>query len=236
MMFFVFWVILLLAVIVSVPVAAWLDKRKLEAAYSGMDSDESFEVESFEDAEAAEGGDVMESSGTFETVSDGEETRGWDLLEGLSGDDGIAQHPDLDLAYLQAAYQGGPADHASASEGLLQNGVHGAVRKSWLLGRLSSYHLANSDPQQAFEYGVKSLISTHDVSAPDVAATINLLQPVFEATKHPDLAAKLQSLQTAPDEDADAKKVIKKAVKKLSARKSKATVAEAAELLRSTDL
>lgn len=236
MLFFVFWVLLLVTAILAVPVASWLDKRKLEAAFSGVDSGDGYEDEAggdevtFDDAEAAA------ASGAFDTVPDGDEARGADLLEGLGGDDMISQFPDFDVAYLTAAYPAGPMDHDSASEGLLQNGLHGSVRKSWLLGRLSSYHLAKGDPQQAFEYGVKSLLSTNDVSAPEVAATINYLQPVFEATKHADLAAKLQSLKSLPNEDADFQKSLKKTVKKVSGRKNKALIAEAAELLRSTEL
>ena len=238
MMFFAFWVALIAIAIASVPIASWLDKRKLAAAYSEFDPVDSLEDDSEHPDGQAESGAAGEPapSSLFAIVPDGPESRTYDLLDGIIGDEAIGEFPDLDLAYLQAAYPGGATDHETASPGLLLNGVQEATRKSWLLGRLSTYWLAKGDPQQSFEYGVKSLLSTDDVSAPEVAATIHLLQPVFQATKHADLAAKLESIQPPADEDAIDPKSLKKAVKKIATRKGKVTIAEAADLLRDKSL
>jgi hypothetical protein len=55
MKYFIPWVIFLLVVILSVPVAAWLEKRKLQAD-SGLEEDE---VASFDDAGEAGHDDVV---------------------------------------------------------------------------------------------------------------------------------------------------------------------------------
>ncbi|MCH1439687.1 MAG: hypothetical protein L7W43_08520, partial [Rubripirellula sp.] len=166
---------------------------------------------------------------------DGSETREADTLDGLGGEEMVSQFPDFDIAYLTAACPGGAADIGTANLTLLKTGVRSCVRKSWLLGRISSYWLVKGDADKAFQFGIQSLLAASDVNAPDVAVTINFLQPVFAAAKQKDLATKLGTMLAEADGPVDAKQM-KKMVKKMGNRKSKAAISEAAALLFSKGL
>jgi hypothetical protein len=225
MIIFASWVAFILLSIIAIPVASLLDRRRLQADLLAAEAERSQDEsasEAFAEAEA--------TSSDFLIDPDGVESRVADILDGLGGDDMVAQFPDLDLAYLAAAYPGGPAEHGSANLTLLKAGVQSSVRKSWLLGRLSSYWLVKGDADKAFQAGVQSLLSASDTGAEEVAVTINFLQPVFAGAKQKDLATKLETMQSVSDGPVDAKQ-IKKLVKKMGNRKSKAAVLEAAELL-----
>ena len=54
MMYFIPWVVLLLAVILSVPIAAFLDKRKLQAAYAAQGMSDDFDEYDDENGEGEE--------------------------------------------------------------------------------------------------------------------------------------------------------------------------------------
>jgi hypothetical protein len=66
MMYFIPWVVFLVVVILSVPVASWLEKRKLRAAYEPQDDllDEQEEVSDLEMEEEAEPAAAVEEDGT----------------------------------------------------------------------------------------------------------------------------------------------------------------------------
>ena len=237
MIIFASWVAFILLSIVAIPVASLLDRRKLQADLLAAETERSQDEsasDAFAEAEAeAEDEDeafAEATSSDFLIDPDGVESRVADILDGLGGDDMVAQFPDFDLAYLAAAYPGGPAEHGSANLTLLKAGVQSCVRKSWLLGRLSSYWLVKGDADKAFQAGVQSLLAASDTGAEEVAVTINFLQPVFAGAKQKDLATKLETMQSVSDGPVDAKQ-IKKLVKKMGNRKSKAAVLEAAELL-----
>ena len=232
MLFFYLWVAFIGLSIIAIPVASSLDKRQLQAALSAAEALESqggSDAEQFDEPEA-DAAVAEPTPSVFEIDADGVEVRLVDALDGLDGEDMIAQFPDFDLAYLLAAYPGGPAEHRSANLTLLKTGMLSCVRKSWLLGRLCSYWLVKGDADKAFQFGVQSLLAANDTSAQDVAVTINFLQPVFASVKQKDLATKLETMQSVQDGPVD-KKQLKKLVKKMGNRKSKAAVRQAAELL-----
>ena len=85
MMYFIPWVLLLAFVILSVPIASWLDGRKMRAEFAAMDDEDDEELGNFDDAEeevaeedAAEGEPAPAEGG-------GEEEFGGDA--GFGGDD-----------------------------------------------------------------------------------------------------------------------------------------------------
>jgi hypothetical protein len=236
MLFFSLWVAFICLSIIALPVAATLDKRKLRADFAAA------EAEAMSDAEepVAEVGEVEESpeesmTSLFDVEVDGAEMRQADAVDGLGGDEMVSQFPDFDVAYLTAACPGGAGDVGSSNLTLLKSGVRSCVRKSWLLGRISSYWLVKGDADKAFQFGVQSVLAAGDVTAQDVAGTISFLQPVFAAAKQKDLAAKLETMLPGTDGAVDAKQM-KKLVKKMGNRKSKAAVSEAAALLFSKGL
>jgi len=236
MLFFSLWVAFICLSIIALPVAATLDKRKLRADFAAA------EAEAMSDAEepVAEVGEVEESpeesmTSLFDVEVDGAEMRQADAVDGLGGDEMVSQFPDFDVAYLTAACPGGAGDAGSSNLTLLKSGVRSCVRKSWLLGRISSYWLVKGDADKAFQFGVQSVLAAGDVTAQDVAGTISFLQPVFAAAKQKDLAAKLETMLPGTDGAVDAKQM-KKLVKKMGNRKSKAAVSEAAALLFSKGL
>lgn len=236
MLFFSLWVAFICLSIIALPVAATLDKRKLRADFAAA------EAEAMSDAEepVAEVGEVEESpeesmTSLFDVEVDGAEMRQADAVDGLGGDEMVSQFPDFDVAYLTAACPGGAGDAGSSNLTLLKSGVRSCVRKSWLLGRISSYWLVKGDADKAFQFGVQSVLAAGDVTAQDVAETISFLQPVFAAAKQKDLAAKLETMLPGTDGAVDAKQM-KKLVKKMGNRKSKAAVSEAAALLFSKGL
>ena len=236
MLFFSLWVAFICLSIIALPVAATLDKRKLRADFAAA------EAEAMSDAEepVAEVGEVEESpeesmTSLFDVEVDGAEMRQADAVDGLGGDEMVSQFPDFDVAYLTAACPGGAGDVGSSNLTLLKSGVRSCVRKSWLLGRISSYWLVKGDADKAFQFGVQSVLAAGDVTAQEVAGTISFLQPVFAAAKQKDLAAKLETMLPGTDGAVDAKQM-KKLVKKMGNRKSKAAVSEAAALLFSKGL
>lgn len=236
MLFFSLWVALICLCIISIPVAAALDKRKLRAEFAAAEAEAmSGSDEPLADADEAEAVEVETVDSLFNVEVDGAETRSSDLVDGLSGEEMVSQFPDFDVAYLNAACPGGAADAGSANLTLLKTGVGSSVRKSWLLGRISAYWLIKGDADKAFQSGVQSLLAASDTNAPDVAGTIHFLQPVFAAAKQKDLATKLETMLPGTDAAVDAKQM-KKVVKKMSNRKSKAAVSDAAALLFSKGL
>ena len=233
MILFFVWVAFICLTIIAIPVAAALDKRKLRAEFAEADAMNAREDQGESEFDGSvEGEAEIEEAGVsaFEVELDGSETRQADILDGLGGEDMVAQFPDFDLAYLNAACPGGTGQAGSANMTLLKTGVASCVRKSWLLGRISSYWLVKGDADKAFLFGVQSLLATDDANEHDVAATINFLQPVFAAAKQKDLATKLETMLTDAAGPVDAKQM-KKLVKKMGNRNSKAAVSEAATLL-----
>ena len=236
MLFFSLWVVFICVSIISIPVAATLDKRKLRVALAAAEA----QAISGMDESMAEVGEVEEGpEGTvtsqFDVEVDGAEARQAAALDGLGSEEMVSQFPDFDVAYLTAACPGGFGDVGTANLTLLKTGVRSSVRKSWLLGRISSYWLVKGDADKAFQFGVQSLLAASDVGAQDVAGTINFLQPVFAAAKQKDLATKLETMLPGTDGAVDAKQM-KKLVKKMGNRKSKEAVSEAAALLFSKGL
>lgn len=236
MLFFSLWVAFISVAILSIPVAATLDKRKLRIELAAVEA----EAMRGMDESIAEVGEVEEESqghmtSRFDVEVDGAEARQADILYGLGSEEMVSQFPDFDVAYLTAACPGGAGDVGAANLTLLKNGLRPCVRKSWLLGRISSYWLVKGDADKAFQFGVQSLLAASDVSAQDVAGTVNFLQPVFAAAKQKDLATKLETMLPGTDGAVDAKQM-KKLVKKMGNRKSKAAVSEAAALLFSKGL
>ena len=232
MISFSVWVAFIFLCIFAIPFAAVMDKRKLRAELADAERNAMGEAGEPEAALFEEQA-TLEDPGTasvFEIEPDGVETRQADLLQGLAGEEMVAQFPDFDLAYLEAACPGGASEAGTANLTLLKSGLGGSIRKSWLLGRISCYWMMKGDAEKAFQYGVQSLLATSDVQAGDVAATITFLQPVFAAAKKKDLAAKLETLLPAGEAPVDTKQ-IKKLVKKMGGRKAKASVSEAAALL-----
>ncbi len=232
MLFFSLWVAFICLSIIAIPIAATLDKRKLRAQFAASEAEAMGDVD-----ESLEAGAEKEAvTSLFDIERDGSETREADTLDGLGGEDMVSQFPDFDIAYLTAACPGGAAaDIGTANLTLLKTGVRSCVRKSWLLGRISSYWLVKGDADKAFQFGIQSLLAASDVNAPDVAVTINFLQPVFAAAKQKDLATKLGTMLAEADGPVDAKQM-KKMVKKMGNRKSKAAISEAAALLFSKGL
>lgn len=72
MMYFIFWVLFLLAVILAVPVVSFLEKRKRQAAL-GPDDAESEEVAGEEEEAAEEALGEAEFAAVDETPSEGDE-------------------------------------------------------------------------------------------------------------------------------------------------------------------
>lgn len=236
MLFFSLWIAFICLTIIAIPVAATLDKRKLRADLAAAE----VETMSGVDGPLVEVGEVEMSqeepmNSLFDVEVDGPEARLADAIDGLGGEEMVSQFPDFDVAYLTAACPGGAADAGTANLTLLKTGVSSCVRKSWLLGRISSYSLVKGDADKAFQFGVQSLLAAGDVTAQDVAGTINFLQPVFAAAKQKDLATKLETMLPGTAGAVDAKQM-KKLVKKMGNRKSKAAVSEAAALLFSKGL
>lgn len=231
MLFFSLWVAFICLSIIAIPVAATLDKRKLRAGFAAAEA-EAMSVADEPLAEVGEVEAVQEEAMTslFDVEADGSETRQADALEGLGGEEMVSQFPDFDIAYLNAACPGGVADVGAANLTLMKTGVRFCVRKSWLLGRISSYWLVKGDAEKAFHFGVQSLLAAGDVNDQDVSGTINFLQPVFAAAKKKDLATKLETMLPGIDGPVDAKQM-KKLVKKMGNKKSKEAVSEAAALL-----
>lgn len=231
MLSFSFWVVLILLSIVAIPVAASLDKRKLRAQIAAATSEAMSEAEESSEAAIEEEAEIEEPvASMFDVEPDGTETRQPEILDGLGGDDMVSQFPDFDVAYLNAACPGGAAEVGSANLTLMKTGITSCVRKSWLLGRLSCYWMVKGDAEKAFQFGVQSLLAAQDVGAQDVTATISFLQSVFAGAKQKDLAAKLETMQTGAEGPVDAKQM-KKLVKKMGNRKSKAAVSDAAARL-----
>lgn len=83
-MYFIPWVLLLVGVILSVPIASWLEKRKLKAAYGPADDPLADESEMGEDAE----GEVVEDAGLPEPPGENEAEFGADGGFGGEGDFG----------------------------------------------------------------------------------------------------------------------------------------------------
>ena len=235
MILFFVWVAFICLSIIAIPVAAAVDNRKLRAEFAAAEADPMRAGEDQGESELGgpvEGEAEIEEAGVsaFEIEPDGSETRQAEILDGLGGEDMVAQFPDFDVAYLNAACPGGAGQAGSANLTLLKSGLRSCVRKSWLLGRISSYWLVKGDADKAFLFGVQSLLASNDTNANDVAATLNFLQPVFAAAKQKDLATKLETMLSGADGPVDAKQM-KKLVKKMGNRKSKAAVSEAATLL-----
>ena len=236
MLFFSLWIAFICLTIIAIPVAATLDKRKLRADLAAAE----VETMSGVDEPLVEVGEVEMSqeepmNSLFDVEVDGPEARQADAIDGLGGEEMVSQFPDFDVAYLTAACPGGAADAGNANVTLLKTGVRSCVRKSWLLGRVSSYWQVKGDADKAFQFGIQSLLAAGDITAQDVAGTIHFLQPVFAAAKQKDLATKLETMLPGTDGAVDAKQM-KKLVKKMGNRKSKATVSEAAALLFSKGL
>jgi hypothetical protein len=231
MISFAFWVVFILLSIVAIPVAASLDKRRLRAQLASAESEAISEVEEPSE-ELAEGEAESEepAASIFDVEPDGSETRQAEILDGLGGDDMVSQFPDFDVAYLNAACPGGAAEAGSANLTLMKTGITSCVRKSWLLGRISCYWMVKGDADKAFQFGVQSLLAAQDVAAQDVTATLSFLQAVFAGAKQKDLAAKLETMQSGAEGPVDAKQM-KKLVKKMGNRKSKAAVSDAAARL-----
>lgn len=236
MLFFSLWVAFICVSIIAIPVAATLDKRKLRAELAAAEAEAISEMDE-PMAEVGEGEAASEDSMTsiFDVEVDGAEARQADALDGLGAEEMVSQFPDFDVAYLTAACPGGAGDVGTANLALLKTGVKSCVRRSWLLGRISSYWLVKGDADKAFQFGVQSLLAAGDVGALDVAGTINFLQPVFAAAKQKDLATKLETMLPGTEGAVDAKQM-KKLVKKMGNRKSKSVVSEAAALLFSKGL
>lgn len=235
MLLFSLWVAFICLSIIAIPVAAMLDNRKLSrglaAAEAAAMSDGGDQAEGELDGSSEGEAEIEdEASSLFDVEVDGSETRQADILDGLVGEGMIAQFPDFDVAYLTAACPGGATEVGSANLTLLKSGLAACVRKSWILGRISSYWLVKGDADKAFHFGVQSLLAAEDVTAHDVAGTISFLQPVFAGAKQKDLATKLETMLPAAEGPLDAKQM-KKLVKKMGNRKSKAAVSEAATLL-----
>ena len=236
MLFFSLWVAFICLAIIAIPVAATLDKRKLRAELAAAEAEAMGDVDpSLEEGGEGEAGQDETMTSLFDIERDASETRQADALDGLGGEEMVSQFPDFDVAYLTAACPGGAAEAGTANLTLLKTGVSSCVRKSWLLGRISSYWLVKGDAEKAFQFGVQSLLAADDVTAQDVAGTIHFLQPVFAAVKQKDLATKLETLLPGTDGPVDAKQM-KKLVKKMGNLKSKAAVSEAAALLFSKGL
>ncbi len=236
MLFFSLWVAFICVSIIAIPVAATLDKRKLRAELAAAEAEAISDMdEPMEDVGEVEESQEESMPSLFDVEVDGAETRQAGDLDGLGGDEMVSQFPDFDVAYLTAACPAGAGDVGTANLTLLKSGVRSCVRKSWLLGRISSYWLVKGDADKAFQFGVQSLLAAGDVTAQDVAGTINFLQPVFAAAKQKDLATKLETMLPGTDGAVDAKQM-KKLVKKMGNRKSKAAVSEAAALLFSKGL
>ena len=68
-MYFIPWVLLLAFVILAVPIASWLDSRKMRAAY--RESDDSLGEFDDEDGEASEGEAIAAEGGVEDVLDEG---------------------------------------------------------------------------------------------------------------------------------------------------------------------
>ena len=116
---------------------------------------------------------------------DGSENRSHKILTGMDGVTAMRTFPDYDVAYIRAAYPtNNSGDHASAKPHFLEEGLRMCPRKSFLLARLSAYHVWKGNALDALNYAVNAVeASKYIETVPDLAGgCANLLAAVFLAS------------------------------------------------------